>query len=92
MQKEEILSIDEFVAHADELVESINDSAAKLILTKNGSGIAVIQSWQEYRKFQDALLMLKIIAQAEKEIQEDKGREQSTVFSSLNHSLDSRIE
>ena len=92
MQKEEILSIDEFVAHAYELVESINDSADKLILTKNGNGIAVIQSWQEYRKFQDALLMLKIIAQAEKEIQEDKGREQSTVFSSLNQSLDSRIE
>lgn len=92
MQREEILSIDEFVAHADELVESLNVSADKLILTKNGSGIAVIQSWQEYHKLQNALLMLKIIAQAEKEIREGQGREQSLVFSNLNHSLDSRNE
>ena len=63
------------------------ESGASLILTQNGSATAVVQDIETYNKHQQALLMLKLIAQGEADIENDRLHDQEEVFSQLEAEL-----
>ena len=50
----------------------------------------VAQDIREYQKPSDALCLLKLMTQGEKEIQEGKGRKQTDVFADINAMLETR--
>lgn len=89
MQNEQIVSIDQFLANANDLIEQLHTTRSRLILTKEGSAVAVVQDMREYRKLLDALSMLKLMAQGEKDIQAGRVKKQEEVFSSLMERLES---
>lgn len=91
MQNEKIISIDKFIANANELLDSLSSSNNNIILTKNDSAVAVIQNVNEYRKLQNAIYMLKLMVQGEKEIQSGEGIEQRDLFSEIDRILESKL-
>ena len=57
---------------AAELVSSVNDTGNPVVITQNGEARAVVLDLRSYQRLQDALLMLKMIAQSNEDFR--KGR------------------
>lgn len=90
MDNEQILSLDSFLSNANELIEQLNATHNRLILTKDGDAVAVLQNPHEYRKLRDALSMLKLMVQGENDIQAGKMKKQSEVMKNLKTRLESK--
>ncbi|MBU0501034.1 MAG: type II toxin-antitoxin system Phd/YefM family antitoxin [Gammaproteobacteria bacterium] len=80
---DQIVSLTKFKSSATQMLHDIQVSGATLVLTQNGSATAVVQDVETYRKHQRALLMLKLIAQGEADIENDLLYDQEDVFSEL---------
>ena len=80
---EQIVSLTKFKSSATQMLHEIHTSGASLVLTQNGSATAVVQDVDTYQKHQQALLMLKLIAQGEADIENDRLYDQEEVFSEL---------
>jgi prevent-host-death family protein len=59
-------------AHAAEIIRDIHKSAEPLIITQNGEAKAIVQDIHSYEQTQETLALLKILALAEREIEEGK--------------------
>lgn len=86
---EQIISLTEFKASASRLLKKI-DEPKQFILTQNGTATAVVQDYEQYKKQQQSLLMLKLMVQGESDIQQDELIPQEEVFSTLRTDLLSR--
>lgn len=84
---EQIVSLTRFKTSATQMLHDIHESGASLILTQNGSATAVVQDVETYKKHQQALLMLKLIAHGEADIENDRLHDQEEVFSQLEAEL-----
>lgn len=92
MQNENIISLNQFVNDADKMVNILKTTNRPFILTKDDAAVAVIQDINQYRKLLNALQLLKLTAQGEKDIQNGKKAEQAQVFEELNSLLESMSE
>jgi len=86
---EQIISLTEFKASASRLLGKTHESK-HFILTQNGTATAVVQDYEQYKKQQQSLLMLKLMVQGENDIQQNKSIPQEEVFSDLRADLLSR--
>ena len=77
------MSLTQFKSTASQLLQAMHDSGEAVVLTQNGSASAVVQDIDAYRRDQHALLMLKLIAQGESDIQRGDLIEQGDIFSEL---------
>jgi len=57
-----IKPISYFKAHAADVIRELNDHHGTMIITQNGEAKAVIQDIAEYERIQEALAMLKMVA------------------------------
>ena len=87
MSYDHMISIQTFIDNPAKCLNTITTTHSPLILVKNDTPVTVVQDIQEYQKPSDALCMLKLIAQGEKEIQEGKGRKQADVFADIINGL-----
>lgn len=72
---ERILSLSDFKADASRLLKRMaDDDASALVLTQNGRASAVVQSYDDYHRLQDALAMLKLLALGETDVAAGKLR------------------
>ena len=55
------------------LISRVRKTRQPLVLTENGKAAAVLQDAETYREQQQALLLLKFLAQGDKELREGKG-------------------
>ena len=67
-----IKPISYFKAHAADVLKDINETHGTMILTQNGEAKAVIQDIDEYERIQEALALMKMIAQGKEDY--EKGR------------------
>jgi len=79
MQNEQIISLEKFITDADNFVKNLNTTHKPIILTQNDSAVAVLQDIKDHRKLLNALYMLKLMVQGERDIQQGKGYKQSEV-------------
>lgn len=84
MQNEQVLSLDAFIANTGDFIDQLNKTRDSIILAENGNAVAVLQDVSEYRKLLDALSMLKLMVQGEKDIQTGRVKRQKDVFKNLN--------
>jgi len=77
---ESILSLSEFKAEATRLLDSIRDEPGTLVLTQNGRARAVVEDYERYRARERALLMLKLMAQGERDVAEGRLTDQEQVL------------
>lgn len=61
---------------SSELVDRARDTGSPVVLTRNGKAAAVLQDVESYERQQEALLLLKALAQGDQDLRE--GRTVST--------------
>ena len=67
-----IKPISYFKAHAAEIIRDLNEQHGTMVITQNGEAKAVIQDIVEYERIQEALSLLKMVAQGQKDYEEGK--------------------
>lgn len=67
-----ILSLSEFKADASRLLDKVRDEPGTLVLTRNGRARAVVEDYEQYQAKERALLLLKLMAQGERDVADDR--------------------
>ena len=84
---ESILSISDFKADASRLLDQIRDEPSRIVLTQNGRARAVVEDYAAYQRREQALLMLKLMAQGEDDARRGRLTDQTEVFAALRQRL-----
>ncbi len=79
-----IKPISYFKSHAAEVIRELNEQHSTMIITQNGEAKAVIQDITEYERVQEALAMLKMVAEGQKDYEEGKTIPADQVLKELN--------
>ena len=85
-----VISLSDFKAGASQWLKQLQEDQGAVVLTQNGKGSAVVQSYESYQRLQQSLAMLKLMAQAEADIQAGRVTPQEEVFAALQRKLDAR--
>ena len=67
-----IKPISHFKAHAVDVIRELNEHHGTMIITQHGEAKAFIQDITEYQRIQEALALLKMVAQGQKDFEEGK--------------------
>lgn len=89
MAREDIISLSEFKSDAAGWIERLQSQPA-VILTQNGRGRAVVQSYESYRQMQESLAMMQIVARGEADIRAGRVTPHDEVFAELRRDLSAR--
>lgn len=87
---EAIISLSEFKADASQWLKQLQEGGQAVVLTQNGRGSAVVQSYESYQRMQQTLLMLKIVAQGEADIRAGRITPQDEVFANIRAKLEAQ--
>ena len=82
-----ILSLSEFKAEASRLLDKVRDEPGTLVLTQNGRARAVVEDYEQYQAREQALFMLKLMAQGERDAADGRVLPQEQVFEDLRQRL-----
>ena len=82
-----ILRLSEFKADTSRLLDKVRDEPGMLVLTQNGRARAVVEDYEQYQARERALLMLKLMAQGERDVADGRLSEQAQVFADLRQRL-----
>jgi prevent-host-death family protein len=73
--------------HSAELVADVNKRRSPVVITQNGEPKAVVIDIESYERTQDALMLLKLIAQSEEDLRKGKWLSQSQMEAELRKRL-----
>jgi prevent-host-death family protein len=78
-----IISLSDFKSDASQWLKRLQEESDAVVLTQNGRASAVVQSYETFQRQQQALLMLKLLAQGEADIAAGRLIPQEEVFTKL---------
>ncbi len=78
-----IISLSDFKSDASQWLKRLQEESDAVVLTQNGRASAVVQSYETFQRQQQALLMLKLLAQGEADIAAGRLVPQEEVFAKL---------
>lgn len=78
-----IISLSDFKSDASQWLKRLQEESDAVVLTQNGRASAVVQSYETFQRQQQALLMLKLLAQGEADIAAGRLIPQEEVFANL---------
>ena len=70
-------------AHAADIVRNIGQRGEPLIITQNGEAKVVIQDIKDYEKNQETMALLKLLALANRQVEEGKVQPLADVFDKI---------
>ena len=82
--KKSIKPISFLKAHAADVIKELNETHGTMIITQHGEAKAIIQDIDEYERIQEALALLKMVAQGQKDYEEGKTIPADEVFKELD--------
>ncbi len=85
--KEDIKPISYLKSRSADLLAQINETHRPVIITQNGEPQAVIQDTESYEKTMNSLNLMKILAHAEKDIQNENTVKQERLFKQIEENL-----
>lgn len=85
----DIISLTEFKNNASEWVERLQHQPP-IVLTQNGKGRVVVQSYAAWQQAQDALAMMQIVARGEADVRNGRTTSHAKVFADLRRDLEAR--
>jgi len=85
-----IKPISYFKANAAEIIQELGEVGEPMIITQNGEAKAVVQDIVSYEKKEETLALLKILALANRNIEEGRYRPARDVFKDLRKRLNAR--
>jgi prevent-host-death family protein len=68
--KNDIKPISFFKAHAAEVIKKLNETNGTMIITQHGEAKAIIQDISEYERIQEALALLQMAAEGQRDFEE----------------------
>ncbi len=77
-------------AHTDSVLKQLNETHRPLIITENGEAKAVLQDLESYENMKNALGLMKLIAQGEKDIRNGKTQTNEEIFEELEALLEEK--
>ncbi|MGH8192609.1 MAG: type II toxin-antitoxin system prevent-host-death family antitoxin [Rhodanobacteraceae bacterium] len=91
MPTEEISSLTEFKNDASGWIERLQHQSS-VILTQNGKGRAVVQSYEAWQQSQNTLAMLQLMARADADMAAERAFTVEEVFASAQARLKERLD
>jgi prevent-host-death family protein len=85
-----IKPISYFKANAAEIIDELGEVGEPMIITQNGEAKAVVQDIVSYEKREETLALLKILALANRNIEQGRYRPAKNVFADLRKRLSAR--
>ncbi|MGZ3493108.1 MAG: type II toxin-antitoxin system Phd/YefM family antitoxin [Thermodesulfobacteriota bacterium] len=79
-------------SRAADLLKQINQTHRPVVITQNGEPKAVLQDPESYENMRNAIGILKLISQGEKDIREGKSRSQKEVFANIENILKEKMK
>ncbi len=77
---------------AADLLNQINKTHRPVIITQNGEPRAVLQDPKSYENMRNAIGLLKLIAQGESDVRNDRVKTQDRVFKDIEKSLKAKLK
>ena len=74
-------------AHAADVIKELNETHGTMIITQHGEAKAVLQDIDEYERIQEALALLKMIAQGQKDYEQGRTIPADQVLKELNDKI-----
>jgi prevent-host-death family protein len=87
MRASDVKPITYMKTHSAELVADVNKRRSPVVITQNGEPKAVVIDIASYERTQDALMLLKLIAQSEEDLRKGKWLSQSQMEAELRKRL-----
>jgi len=88
----DIKSVTYLKSRAADILKQINNTHRPVIITQNGEPRAILQDPQSYEHMRNAIGLLKLISQGEKDIKSEKVKTQSEVFDNIEKKLKEKID
>ena len=73
--------------HASRMIRELSDNQGTLIVTHNGQAKAIVQDIRTFERTQEALALLKILTQSQRNIQRGKAKRLDAVVTSLKRRI-----
>ena len=86
MAKQDIISLTQFKNDASGWIERLQ-SQPPIVLTQNGRGRAVVQSYESYQQTRDSMAMLSIVARGSADVAAGAVTAHDKVFDDLRRDL-----
>jgi prevent-host-death family protein len=86
--KEDIKPISFVKSHAADIIKKINETHNPIIITQNGEAKGVFIDTDSYEKMKNTITLMKLIIQAENDIQNNDLTDQDEVFKKIDKKLD----
>lgn len=77
---------------APDLLKQINETHRPVIITQNGEPKAVLQDPQSYENMRNAIGILKLLSQGERDVKDGKWKSQEEVFAGVEKILRERMK
>ncbi len=88
----EIKPVTYLKAKAADLLKQINETRRPVIITQNGEPRAVLQDPKSYENMRNAMGILKLISQGERDIRKGRVKSQEDVFKEIEISLKEKLK
>ncbi len=88
--KEDVRPVTYLKSKAADLLKQVNETHRPVIITQNGEARAVLQDTESYENMRATLGLLKLIAQGEEDIRNNRSSLHEDVFERLEGRLKSR--
>ena len=79
-------------AKTADLLKQINETHRPVIITQNGEPRAVLQDPESYENMRNAIGILKLISQGERDIGNGRVKSQEDVFKGIENSLKEKLK
>lgn len=79
-------------SRAADLLKQINQTHRPVVITQNGEPKAVLQDPESYENMRNAIGILKLISQGEKDIKDGKAKSQEEVFADIENILKEKMK
>ncbi len=87
MRASDVKPITYMKTHSAELIADVNKRRSPVVITQNGQPRAVVVDIETYERTQDALMLLKLIAQSEEDLRKGRWLSQSQMEAELRKRL-----
>ena len=85
---ESVISLSDFKSDASQWLKQLQEDHNAVVLTQNGRGSAVVQSYESFQRQQQSLAMLKLMAQGEADVRNGAIVPQEEAFAAARLKLD----
>ena len=79
-------------SRAPDLLKQINETHRPVVITQNGEPKAVLQDPESYENMRNAIGILKLISQGERDVEDGKSKSQEEVFANVEKLLKNRMK